>query len=681
MSAKPKYKPRPKPVKRAPNIKQKPKQIQKKSGINWKNIIIVLIIMIITFIAFSPSLKNGFTNWDDPKYIQENVHIKTLTTEKVKRHFSTFTDSNYLPFVLLSFAIEYQFTGMDPSLYHTTNVILHVLNTMFVFLLIYFLSGRRREVAVIVALGFGIHPMHVESVSWITERKDLLYSFFFLISLIFYFKFADVKKNKSVFYALSLIFFIFSLLSKSAAVALSIVIILMDFYLNRKFTTKVILEKIPFIALSIVFGIIAINSQEQAIAKLESLTIFQRLIFASYGFVMYIVKFIAPMNLSAFYPYPVDNFPIKEALPVIYYLTPVFVLGLFTALYFSYKKTRLYIFGILFYFATIALVLQFVTVGKAIMADRYSYIPFIGLFFIVAMLFSKYFYSDKGLLNKLKIPVMAVLIIYGAILGYTTFERTKIWLNTLTLFSDVLKKHPNVDTAYKNRGNYYARVTQEYDKALEDYNNFIALNPNDALIFSNRGNLHGLMGNYEQALEDYSRSAEIDSLKVDTYVNKGVTFIKMNQYSKAIPEFEKAMKIEPDNILIYLNRAYAYLEAGELEKSIKDYEFAILNSVDNSDSYFYKGIANYRLGRFEEALQDNTMAIQINPNSSGAYFNRSNANKQLGNFRNALNDALKAKELGQDVTEAYMEKLRNEVQKEGSFPSTPVTGEASTLPQ
>jgi len=661
MSAKPKHKPQHKSLRGKPHPKAKPKQIQKKSWIKWQNIIIVLIIMIITFIAFSPSLKNGFTNWDDPKYIQENIHIKTLDGEKIIRHFSTFTDSNYLPFVLLSFAIEYHFTKMEPSLYHTTNVILHVLNTLFVFMLIYLLSGRRREVAIIVALGFGIHPMHVESVSWITERKDVLYGFFFLISLIFYFKFTHVKKNKSVFYALSMIFFIFSLMSKSAAVALTIVIILIDFYLNRKFTTKVILEKIPFILLSVVFGFIAINSQEEAIGKLEALTVFQRFLFASYGFVMYIVKFVAPIKLSAFYPYPVDTFPIKEALPMIYYISPVIVLAVFAALYFSYKKSRLYIFGVLFYFATIALVLQFVTVGKAIMADRYSYIPYIGLFFIVGMLYSKYFYSEKGLLNKLKIPVMAVLILYGAILGYTTFERTKIWLNSLTLFSDVITKYPNVDTAYKNRGNYYARVTQEYDKALTDFNRYIELNPSDALIFSNRGNLHGLMGNYELALEDYSRSAAIDSLKVDTYVNKGVTYVRMEQYEQAIRELNKAALLESDNIIIYSNRAYAYLQAGRLEEAIKEYDFVIANSVDNSENYFYKGIAYYRLSRFDEAVLANTMALQQNPNMGGAYSNRSAAFNNLGEFSNALSDALKAKNMGQNVTEAYLEEIRNKV--------------------
>jgi len=661
MSAKSKHKTQQNIAKRKPHPKQKLRPVQNKSGINWKSFVIVLIILLITFISFSPSLKNGFTNWDDPKYIQENIHIKTLNADKVKRHFTTFTDSNYLPFVLLSFAIEYHFTEMDPSLYHTTNVILHVLNTLFVFLLIYFLSGRRREVAIIVALGFGIHPMHVESVSWITERKDVLYSFFFLISLIFYFKFTDVKKNKSVFYILSLLFFIFSLLSKSAAVALSVVLILIDFYRGRKFTTKVIIEKIPFILLSVFFGILATISQESAISKLEALTVFQRFIFASYGFVMYIVKFIAPLNLSAFYPYPVNTFPIKETLPMIYYISPVIVLGVFAALYFSYKRTRLYIFGILFYFVTIALVLQFVTVGKAIMADRYSYIPYIGLFYIVAMLYSKYFHSGKGQLNKFKIPAIALLLIYGSVLSYATFERTKIWRNTLTLFSDVIKKYPNVDTAFKNRGNYYARVTQEYDKALLDFNRCIEINPTEPLIFSNRGNLHGLMGNFELALKDYSKSAELDSTKVETYVNKGVTYIKMKQYIKAIPEFDKAEQIEPGNILIYSNRAYAYLQTGEYEKSIKEYEYVIANSVNNSDNYFYKGIANYRLGKFQEAVKDNTSALQLNPNLGGAYFNRSIAYKKLGEFNNALNDALKAKGMGQNITDAYLEEIRNKV--------------------
>lgn len=663
MNAKQKHRPKQKPFKQNPQQKHHPKPLHKKSGANWQNTVIVLGILIITFIAFSPSLKNEFTNWDDPKYIQDNIHIKTLNADKIKRHFTTFTDSNYLPFVLISFSIEYHFAGMDPTLYHLTNVILHILNTLFVFLFIYYLSGRRREVAIIVALGFGIHPMHVESVSWITERKDVLYSFFFLISLIFYFKFTNVKKNRAVFYLLSLLFFIFSLLSKSAAVALSLVLILIDFYLKRKFTTKVILEKVPFIILSVIFGIVAINSQETAIGELDALTVFQRLIFASYGFIMYIVKFIAPVHLSAFYPYPVNTFPIKEALPMIYYLSPVIVLGIFVGLYFSYKRTRLYIFSILFYFVTIALVLQFVTVGRAIMADRYSYIPYIGLLFIIGMIYSKYFHSAKGKLNKYKIPAMIILIIYAGALSYATFERTKIWENTLTLFSDVIKKYPNVDTAYKNRGNYYARVSKEYEKALKDYNRYIELNKTDALIFSNRGNLHGLMGNYELALKDYSKAAELDSTKVDTYVNKGVTYIRMEQYDKAVKELNTAAQMEPDNVAVYANRAYAFLQAGLLEQAIQDYDFVIANSVDNSDNYFYRGIANYRLQNYQEAIRDNTTALQINPQSSGSYLNRSAAYNKLGEYRKALDDALKAKEMGQNVRDTYLNELREKVKK------------------
>ena len=222
--------------------------------------IALLLVLVASAITWFPSVKNDFVNWDDIIYIMNNDMIHSFSLENISKIFSTYWMGNYHPFAILSFTFDYQFFKITPQGYHFHNMVLHLVNTALVYFFCFHLMNRRVGIATVAALLFAVHPMHVESVAWISERKDLLYTMWFLMALIAYLFYCRNKDFK--YLGLSLILFLFSLLSKAQAVTLPLSLLALDYFLNRKFTVKTLAEKIPFFLLSLVFGIIAIYAQK-----------------------------------------------------------------------------------------------------------------------------------------------------------------------------------------------------------------------------------------------------------------------------------------------------------------------------------------------------------------------------------------------------------------------------------
>ena len=559
---------------------------------NYKLIFIVVSILVVTYVAFYPSFKNNFTNWDDPGYVTENPHITHVKSADINYMFTHFIMSNYHPLTMLSLAMDYDKVQLAPRRYHVVNVLFHLLNTLLVFLFIYRLSGKRVLVASLVALLFGIHPMHVESVSWVSSRKDVLFAFFFLTGMITYLSYLTKNKLKGLYYSFTFVLFVLSALCKPAALTFPVVLLLLDFYHKRRFNFKYLLDKAPFFIVAIIFGIVSIKAQSEgsAISVWNIMGIQYRFLFASYGFASYIYKFLLPINLSAFYPYPVA-FPIVKSLPFMFYVAPFIVLGLFVLVWRSLKISRLYAFGFLFFLVNLLLVLQFISVGAALMADRYSYLPFIGLAFVAAMELDRLYKSKKPSLQVVKYGSSVVLVVVGIAFTTLTFQRTRIWKNNITLWTDVIDQYPDkAEIAYKNRGNSYARELKIYDKALQDYNSFIAISANDPSIYSNRGNLFYLMNRFRESLNDYSKSISIDSNYVDAYVNKGNVYMEIKQYDSALIFYNKGIEMDPGRLTTYQSRGYCYEMTGRNEEAIKEYNMVISKNPDFFNVLIFKVI-------------------------------------------------------------------------------------------
>ena len=271
-----------------------------------KSRLYLLLACILTFVVFLPTLFNGFINFDDPQYISENPIVQSFNSFNLKQIFTSPFVGNYQPITMLTYMVDHALLGLNPKIYHFTNLIFHLLNVIvlyFIFLRVNF----NTTTSLIAALLFGIHPLHVESVAWIAARKDVVYAFFFFLSILFYLKY--IQQQKKQFYAISILLFILSVLSKAQAVVLPVVLFLFDYILKRKLNKQTILEKIPFFAVSIAFGIMAIMIQRNAgaVQTFSYFPLYQRILFACYGLANYFYKIILPIDLSIFYPYPETN--------------------------------------------------------------------------------------------------------------------------------------------------------------------------------------------------------------------------------------------------------------------------------------------------------------------------------------------------------------------------------------
>ncbi len=622
-----------------------------------RNLIIALLIVVIaTAISMKPVLKNDFTNWDDEKYLLENELVRSLSADNITAIFfdKDKYKGSFVPLTIFSFAIEHHFVGYEPRVYHTTNYILHIINTLLVFWLIFLLTGRL-EVAMICALLFGVHPMHVESVAWVAERKDVLYAVFFFLSLISYVYYlksdADIKML-----ILSFLIFALALLSKSAAVPLPVVLILIDFLKRRKYNYKLIIEKIPFLLLAFLWGFITIFTVK-SIAKAETLSIIQRIQVASYNFLVYIIKSVIPYKLSNFYSFP--NY--RQTFPLLFRITPFLIPVLLFLVYRTIKYTRVIIFGFLFFAFNIVLVLQFFPVGPTLMADRYTYVSYLGLFFIMAEGYS-YLHRNNSM-KRFKLTGQLLMVSMIIIFMFIAHERAKVWENSKILWSDVIQKFPQAEMAYKNRGLYFARKEHDYQKALEDYQVLMNMKTKDSEIYSNLGNIYGHMNKPQKAINAYKKAIKFDSNNANAYFNRGITYAKISQFDKALKDINKALEFEPGKTKILAQRAWIYQQAGKSSEAIEAYSQLIRKESGRQDYYYQRGYAYFNAGKYEDALKDFLVSLKLNPGRPATYYNISVVYFKQGKYNKAMKYAQQAREKGYNIPSHYLNTLNREIQK------------------
>ena len=598
-----------------------------------------------------PSLDNGFTNWDDRVYVHDNELVTQFGKHDFSGVFTQPVSLNYHPFTILSLTANYQVSGLDAGSYHLTSLLIHLLNVLLLFWFVYWLTDRKWLVAALCALWFGIHPMHTESVAWVAARKDVLYVFFFLGALLTYLKYVKVKRKSWLL--LTFLLMLCSLLSKATAVVLPLILLLIDYFKDRKWERSVWLEKVPFLLLSLVFGVLAFTIQSRgAIAEFETFPFYQRLMFAAYGLVMYMVKLLMPFKLSAFHPYPV----LSESgyLPWMYYVAPVMVLLLVGLVWLAFRKRlKWVVFGILFFMINVALVLQLVSVGNAIMADRYTYLAHTGLIFIMA-------YGLHTLVNKNKKLGWALgvfLLVWSGVFAFQTYERNKVWKNSDTLWTDVLSKYNYAAVAYRNRGNFYAQNGQT-DKALQDYEVLMRMGKGSSKIYGNLGNIYGLKGDIENAMKAYGKALEKNPKNFEVHFNRGTTYARYGNLAEAIADFDKAQALNPRLLKVYAARGLAYIQSQEFGKAIKDYDFLIKNQPTVVEYYANRALSHFNMGNNAASLQGFEKAIALQPNFKDAYFYKARILAQSGKFGEALQAANKAAELGYAVPAEFMNQLQ-----------------------
>ena len=542
----------------------------------------IVILFIISMITYSPMVKNDFIKtWDDGVYVIDNnmlhdVSWKGLTN--IFRYGDEFqkTTNNYHPLTVLSLAFNYQASGLSPISYHVNNMILHGINVVLAFLFVYLLCRRRIWPAVITGLLFAVHPMHIESVAWISERKDVLYTFFFLSGLIAYLKYLEDQKFWKL--GVALLLFLLSCLSKAMAVPFPLILLLIDYFQRRRLSWRLCLEKIPFFILALIIGLMSVHLQStSAINKFETFTFYQRIMHASYGFNNYILNFIYPSGLSAFYPYPAIT-P-SGLLPLTFRIAPYICLVVAGLLgWASTRKEeipRAFVFGILFYFLTIVLVLQFLSVGKAIMADRYTYIPYLGLAFFPGIV-TDYYIQKKSPLKFIGIGLVTIILIMSIIFSFLTHERTKVWKNDITLWSDALQQYPDgrMNFIYEKRAKEYLDKDQ-YEAALADYLAMAANDPRNDDALECIGRLYGkYYHDLGKAIEYLEKAYTVNPKNPYTLKSLGVAVGMKGDIPKSLDYLLKAYEFDKTDTILLRNISASYGNLGMPAKAQEFYQLA-----------------------------------------------------------------------------------------------------------
>jgi protein O-mannosyl-transferase len=548
----------------------------------------LLGILLITFIVYLPSLGNGFTNWDDDRYVTENP---LLVHPRLHDVLTKPLDGNYHPLTVLSLALNYRISGLQPGSYHWLNLLLHLANTGLVFAFVWMLSRRRFWAAIATSLFFGIHPMHVESVAWVTERKDLLYAFFYLLGLIGYLRY--LERRRLVWLAVCLATFVLSLASKPAAVVFPLTLLALDYFSRRKDHLRLVLEKLPFLALSLAVGMLTLKAQQAvgSAARPGTWDPFDRLLFAAYGSLMYVLKLFVPVGLSAVYPYPRNGGSIGPE----FYVALVVVLVAFPALLYVCRRLRPVLFGWAFFFINILLVLQFFTVGPAVMADRYTYVPYIGLLLGLA-----WWLDERPQPGKPGAPVRlvigAVLIAMLPLCLYQTWTRCGVWRNSETLWTDAVAKFPHrISVAHNNLG--LVRATQ---------------------------------GRVEEAMSQYREAIRLNGDNIDARNNLGVALAAQGKIEEAIAQYREAIQRKHDYFRAYNNLGNALGAQGRLEEAMAQYREAIRLADNFADAHNNLGATLARMGRLDEAIPELRRALEIDPHHADASRNLALALKDSG---------------------------------------------------
>ncbi len=589
---------------------------------------ICMLLVAVTLAVYWPVLRFDFVNFDDPYYVESNVHVQTgLTLPTVAWAFSTKQTANWHPLTWLSLMLDVNLFGRGASGSHVTNLLFHLANTMLVFLLLRSMTRATWRSAFVAAL-FALHPLHVESVAWISERKDVLNTFFGLLSLIAYSRYVPSDKwqvmradpasspatrHRSLHYFLALFFFALALMSKPMLVTLPFVMLLLDWWpLGRMSRVEgresrirhLVVEKIPFFALSAIScGVTYFVQQKSgAVASLVKISLAGRIenAFISYG--RYLGKTFWPVNLAVLYPHPLqwDTGLIVLSLLLVIGLSAT-ALGLGRRLPFVFT-------GWFWFVATLVPVIGLVQVGNQSMADRYAYVPLIGVFIVLA-------WSMAELCANRRLPKQFVVMVALLLLAASALrsrDQTSHWRNSETLFRHTLAVTQNNFLAYNNLGTYLSSVGQ-MTEAMDCYAKSLQINPDYAESLCNMGNALSQSGQWQGAVEYYHRAMQIAPDHTDVLSNLGIALAAQKQFADATACFEKALQGDPDSPSAHNNLATVLFVERRFDEAARHFREALRLQPGNPQVYSNLGDTLQQLGQTAEAVRCYQEALRLNP--------------------------------------------------------------------
>jgi len=621
----------------------------KPAGLNsiWPNVAVCLLLVMCTVAVYWQVINHDFLNFDDGQYVTENAVVQSgLTLHGLKWAFTTTYTTNWHPLTWLAHMLDCELYGTNPAGHHVTGLLFHLTNTVLLFLLLKRLTGAHWRSAC-VAMLFAIHPLHVESVAWVSERKDVLSTFFWMVSIWFYYDY--VKTKQKIRYLLALTAFTLGLMSKPMLVTLPFVLLLLDYWpLNRftfddvknqavelKVTLKyIVFEKLPFFALTITSALIAISVGD--VQTVQDFTVWGRIGNALVSYVAYLSDMFWPHPLIIFRPHP-GELPLWQPLLALLLLIAVTLFVLWQG-----RRQRFLPVGWFLYLGVLVPVIGLVQVGIQARADRYTYVPLIGIAIILVWGGA---YLTRNWKSRQK-PLMAVGALVTLVLMTCTYYQVGIMKNSMTAFEHVVKyapdahyAHNNLALAYKNSGDFNKAIEhfseairikpdkyeaynnrgvayfnkQEYDKAVVDYQMVLNHAPDHVEARNNLGNIFQIQGKLDQAIEQYKRALQAAPNHPEVNNNIGSAYFSKRDFPKAIEYFLMAVNANPFYLSARTNLARVYGEMGEIETAIKHFSTALELDPNNPMTHDWLGISYALIGQKEKAVQHYRTALRINP--------------------------------------------------------------------
>jgi tetratricopeptide (TPR) repeat protein len=542
--------------------------------------VIYIFLMFATFCSYLQVKDHEFINFDDDLYITNNLNVQSgLTSDSVKWAFTTFYTGNWHPVIWLSHILDYQLYGLHAKGHHLTTLVLHIVNVVILFIILSHMTGKLWQSAFVAAM-FSFHPLNVESVAWAAERKNVLSTLFWLLTMWAYIYYTEKPTIKR--YGLVFLFFILGLMSKSMVVTLPFVLLLMDYWPLRRLefnqergtSTSVerinakrsevfrcVLEKIPLFIFTIGLCIATFIAQNSFgnMNYTKQLTFATRLNNAMVSYIEYLRKMIYPENLAMFYPHPGNALPIWQGV-----LCGMALLGITAMSIRLIRKAPYFAFGWFWYLGTLFPVIGVVQVGGQAMADRYAYIPLIGVFIIISWgvpeLISKWRFKENVL------SMSAAIII--SILLVTTLGQVNNWKNSVTLFKHTIevtdKNYPNLAIIHNNLGIALFAGGKD-EEAISHYMKAIKLKPNHTLAHYNLGIALFADGKNEKAISHYNMAIKLNPDFTNAHYNLGIVLVQKGEMKKAVHHFRETLKLKPDLVVARDSLELALLKSQEFD--------------------------------------------------------------------------------------------------------------------
>jgi hypothetical protein len=534
-----------------------------------------LVVIVLTFLAFRPVLDCGFVDWDDKQHLLDYRWIRLLSASHLARIFQDVVNGTYIPLTMLSFAFEYHFFGANPWIYHLTNLCLHLAVTLLVFVF-GLQAGLSLRAACMAALLFGVHPMHVESVAWVTERKDVLYSVFYLLAICLYERYRQCGRGSV--YLGSLICGMLSLLAKPMALSLPLILWVCDRLARRPFSLRIIGDKIPFFLFVVpVTWITYVHHARMPVNNwLEAPLLW------CWTLSFYVQKFFLPLILLPIYPLPkpVSLFNPEYALSVMTVILLVLMM-------IRHRASRWVMFaGSYFFFSIFFLLRVDVGVDANIVADRFMYLPSLGVCFLIGAVVDG---ALRRLKNKAGILclIMVVMTWYALLMIKTTWQ-CRVWKDSIALWSYMIHWWPDQPKYYMNRGAAYLE-RQEFQPALRDINRAIGLNPQHEKVHYNRGIIYDRMGEFDKAEMDFQQELEYHPCDPPALIALGHLYRGRQKPEPAFRYYSRALDCDPRNAAAAVGRGVSLAQAGHDEEALADYDWALAVDPYFTEAYVNKG--------------------------------------------------------------------------------------------